>query len=305
MKIVVSTILFLCNWLFVYGQKETDYYFYFEQILKANEEISNRNYSESLKFYLNTFKNYNFVFACDAYNACQIASLINRKEEIDSLIYLCGKSGISKSRLFKNRYIFREYQSDTIKYNSFYLSGRKEYLKRVDYSLRNEIQKRYTLEQKNKGGKNYKDICNENFNRILELCKKGRFPGEQLIGIDDELGNAVVFATLANYPNSYLILRQYLDSALKYGEARPLQIIYLYGMNQSRVSALYKKKNDVNIEYDTLNFKIYFNIGFGKRSDCIDEVNAERKKLNIFSIETENKLNGVIKQDSLDFRWGY
>lgn len=300
MRIVVLTTLLLYNCIQVFGQKGTDYTIYFKQILKAEEEISNGNYNDALKAYLIAFKNYNFVFASDAYNAFQIGLFIKSNEGVDSLFYLCSKSGISKTKLLKNKFIFKEYLSDTIKYNSLYLAGRKEYLKRIDQSLRNEMLGRYKYEQQNKSKPNYKEICYDNFKRILELAKKGRFPGKKSIGINDDLNNDFVFATLYHYPNSFKILKPFLDSALKHGEIQPLEMIYLYGMNQTRTSILYNDK-----KIDTLYFGPCYNLPFGKYSNDIDQVNEERKKVNIFSIEIQYKLEKLAKRDSLDFKFGY
>lgn len=47
---------------------------------------------------------------------------------------------------------------------------------------------RYNREQGSKGKGNYAMACEDNFNRIVQLAKAGRFPGENLIGPDDHLG---------------------------------------------------------------------------------------------------------------------
>jgi len=309
MRIFILTLMILSNCILVFGQNTINYTYYFEQILKAEDELADGNYDKALETYSKTLKQYNFVFASDAYNACQIGLFIKNNKIADSLFYLCSKSGISKKRLLTNHLILRKYLSDTIKYNSLLVAGKKAYFKRIDQSLRNEMLSQFNQEQnaKDKGTINdFREVCSSNFDRILSLAKKGRFPGEKLIGVNDDLNNNFVFSTLCNYPNSYKLIIQYLDTAMKYGEVQPIQIIVLYCFNQSRINILYSNKNNnkYHVQYDSLNFKTCYNISFGKRSNDIDSVNIERKKANIFSVETQEKLLKLAKQDTLDFKFG-
>jgi hypothetical protein len=299
MKILVI-LLFVLFHVFSASSQTEDYYSYFDQIVKIEESTSNETFEQSIEMYEDLFKKYEFVFARDAFNACQIASLIKSKK-FDSFFFTCAKSGVGKNTFLNNALIFEFYKTNFSRYDSLILKGYSNYLSRIDTNLRKEFRLRYQDEQESKGHSNYRSICFDNFNRILELAEQGNFPSESVIGVNENLENGFVFATLKHYPYSYSKLKDYLWTSVRTGGTQPLSVLYVYGFNQRRVSVLYSQA----IPVDTLNYKICYNLPFGLVSGNIEQVDIARKQKQVLSIETQERLENVAKKYNIDYRFGY
>lgn len=297
MKKYFLLILFQSFFILSIGQVKQNYLLYFEKIREIEYQSSKENFIEALELYSELFKSYRFVFARDAYNACQIAAL-KKNKNFKYFLFFCAKAGIGKEVLLKNMLIKKQYNLDSTKYESIFIIGRKEYLSLMNLPLRKEFKYRYELEQNNKSKPDFKEICKANFNRILSLAKKDSFPGEQLIGVNDDCTNSYVITTLLHYPDSYKILSSYLWEAVKSGETQPYPVIYVYSFNQTRVCNRY-------FPIDSVNFKTCYNFSFGKISHNIDEVNKQRNLKNILSIEAEQSLISVAKKYHLNYKFGY
>ena len=278
-----------------------DYNLYFDGILKAEEQIAQKNLANALKLYAGAFKPHSFVFPRDAFNACQVAVLTKNCALIDTMLFRCALSGVPEKVINGNSLITGAYSSDTERFRQLYTAGEQIYLARINKSLRREFQQRYRLEQENKGTATHKDICADNFQRILELAKSNQFPGEQLIGVNDNLENARVSATLKHSPYSYTALLPYLPDALRKGEIQPLWLMYIYGFSQSRTSVLYTNRTPV----DTVNFKDHYNLAFGIKSTDTIAVNKARKKAGLHSMEMQQKILDQATIYGIDFRMGY
>ena len=288
---------FLC--LFTFGQKDKDYSLYHYIILKIEECNSRGSFDSSIAMYSDIFNKYDRVLARDAYNACQIAALQNNKHFSD-FFFFCAKSGITKTKLLSNRLIKSKFTTDSVKLNTLFSKGSKDYFKRIDTTLRQEMIQRSDNEQKNKGKEKYFEICKDNFNRILDLSKQDKFPGENIIGNSDEV-ESLIFPTLCHYPYSFRIMEPFLIDALNTGKVTPLSLIYLYGFNQTRKSILYT--NDIPV--DTINFKIAYNMPYGMQSTDFTEVNKQRTIKKIFSMSIQNNLRGLNSKHGLDYKIGY
>jgi len=273
---------------------------YPEHILLAEEAIASEDFEDALNQYHDILAAGNQILAKDAFHACQLAAILDAPDF--SMYYLnCAKAGIPKKLLSGNLHIWPRMEKDTTAFSAIYLEGINLYQSRIDTALRKEFIARYNREQSSKGQSNYAMVCEDNFNRIFQLAKAGRFPSENLIGPDDHLGMEFVLPTLLHYPYSYTYLKKYLLEALDQGHVSPFQVCYLYGFNQTRTSVLYTRE----IPVDKANFKACYNIAFGLQSSDIAEVNARRKLRYLPSVETEKKLKAVASKYLIDFREGY
>lgn len=283
----------------VYGQKKQDYAWYHDRILEIEELNAREQFDSSLTLYYNVFSQYNRVLVRDAYNACQLAALQNAKQ-FPQFFYTCARSGISRNKLLAHPLIHSRYIADSTHLNKLYNQGIREYSRRIDLTLRNEMLQRYENEQKNKGKANYLQVCSDNFNRILELSRQGKFPGEDRIGTDDDL-QSIILPTLCHYPYSYTLLEPYFTDALKGGKVTPVSLIYLYGFNQTRTSILYTSE----IPTDTLHFNIAYNLPFGKQSDDVNEVNRQRALKKVYSLSVQKGLKMTMRKYGIDYHMGY
>lgn len=297
----ITLIVLACLGFFHAGARSVkDYSAYYDSLLVIEEAIASERFDEALEHYAALFREYPRVFARDAFNACQIAALKN-DSHFKAFVFVCARSGVDRNVLMANPQIAPAWTADTKTLDELMIKGRKEYLWRIDTNLRKEFQQRFELEQQSKGKPEYKDIVTDNFNRIAQLSREGRFPGEDLIGTDKYLENSLVFATLKHYPYSYSILRDTLWSAVGSGGAQPWGVLYLYGFNQTRTSVLYTPA----IPVDTVNYKEAYNISFGRMSQNIEEVNRNRRLRKVRSIETERKLEQVARKYRIDYKMGY
>lgn len=266
----------------------------------AEDAMANEDFDEALNQYRKLFASARHVMARDAFNACQLAA-IRSASDFDFYFLQCARAGVPEKMLHGNIHIWPHVEKDTTAFRTLYASGYNTYLARIDTTLRREFAARYKREQSSKGMSNYAMVCEDNFNRIFQLAREGRFPGENLIGPDDQLGWSFVLPTLLHYPYSYNDLRTYLLDALDQGLISAVQVCYLYGFNQTRTSVLYTRE----IPLDQAHFKACYNLPFGKQSMDIQEVDAQRKLRYLPSVETELKLKAIALKYLIDYREGY
>lgn len=216
-------------------------------------------------------------------------------------ILRCALAGVPKNTLLQSFFVRAQFIQDSATLNTKFDSLLQEYNKTINQPLRNEFMHRFTTEQEHKGKPDYKNICTDNFNRIMQLASRDTFPGEKTIGINDALENSFVSATLKHYPYSYALLKQYISNAILHGELQPLQAMYIYSFNQTRTSVLYTN----NIQTDTSNFTVCYNLPFGKQSQNVDEVNKQRKLMFISPTYVHAKMEAVMSKYRFSYNFGY
>lgn len=296
------TLALSCLTLQSATKKNSDYSIYFEGILRAEHKLANGELVAALREYNAVFRQFDFVFARDAYNALQLAVITKQQyTQRDKLLLLCANAGVPEHVLRQNALIQTAYAFDDNLFRSVLSKGTAAYMQRIDTALRAEMQLRYEMEQGSKGQSNYREICTDNFNRILELCKQGRFPGEQVIGVDDELKYGHAIPTLLHYPNAYVQLQDYLWTTLHKGQIQPLTLTYIYDFNQTRQSVLYTSQVPTEAQY----FGACYNSGFGLESTNQLEVDSARKKVWLRPQAEKYKILAVAKAQGMDFREGW
>jgi hypothetical protein len=289
--------------------QERDYTIYHKAIASAEDTLAGEHFEEALKIYKNTFHDFDFVFAKDAFVACQIAGYLKKKDEFDSLYSICAKQGISYVLLKKTKWIANQMRSDSIKYFNIHKANYQIYLSHLNLPLRKEIASRFQQEQELKGASQnrYHQIVNENFDRIQELTKQGLFPGERIIGLDFGsapgqpasldmyISNDFTYASLLHHPYSYDSLKTYLRDEIRKGITTPDEVVYLYSFEQTQTSVLYSK----NQKRDPNKYLKCYNYPFGTQSKNIAAVNANRKEAGLCRYETQ------VKKDDLVFKYGF
>jgi hypothetical protein len=275
------------------------YELYYERMLLAQKAIAEDDLDRAIGYFATAFENRERVFVRDAFNACQLAAY-RGSEFFPEMWHACARSGIAKDVLLQNRHINEAYSKDSTTLNKKYREGRKMFLAKMDPALRAEFKERYETEQKIKGKPNYREVCSDNFNRILSLAKQGRFPSEDLIGTDDDMSCYYVLATLLHYPYSYTALQPYLLQAVKDGKFPPAAVIYIYSFNQTRTSLLY-----AGVPEDKIHFKVCYNMVFGQTSEDIAEVNRQRALVWLPSLDVERKATAVMRKHRLVYKTAF
>lgn len=280
--------------------QQQDYITYHKSIMGIESLLSNDSLEMAVEEYDRLFHLYDFVFARDAYNACQLAALTS-STHMPYFYKRCIEAGISTQMLQANSRINVWIKKNSSQRKDLEKDGMMKYNSRIDHALRDEWIERFQLEQEHKLTSTYKDICTANFNRIRELAKAGKFPGEQRIGPDDQLENSFVFSTLKHYPNSYKLLEKEIEEGIRQGQIQPLSALYIYGFNQTRTSVLYTAA----VPDETNYFQVCYNLPFGKMSRDIDAVNKARASKYISSVDTMQKVEQVMQQYGLVYKEGW
>ena len=299
-KLFILLSFLVCLNFNIKAQEKKNYLKYHQMIIQIEEILADEKFEDAINQYKLLFQSYDFVFARDAFNACQIA-YFNNNHNAPSFIIKCAYAGVPKNTLLSSPYIAKVWDKSAPYYDSVYKKQWALYISRINLGLRNEFIARYKLEQANKGMPDYKEICYDNFKRILQLAQKGAFPGEQQIGVNDDLEIGFILATLKHYPYSYRILYQQIEKGIAEGNILPISALYVYGFNQTRTSIL----NTRLIPVDTTNFKPCYNIAFGKQSTDIETVNKQRKSKFVAGVEVHQKIEALNLKYQLDYKFGY
>ena len=290
----------ICCTRLLHDQAPADYTPNHETIFLIEQWIADSEFDQAIVGYESLIADYGRLLARDAFNACQLAALRNHPKT-DSFYYYCALAGVPEPLLKQNLNTSKVRMRNSAHYDALYKMGNQLYTARIDTALRKEFISRFNQEQQSKGKPEYKDIVTRNFNRIRDLAMQGKFPGEQTIGVDNNLEIGYVTATLLHYPNSYKLLYKEIASAIRRGEVQPLGAIYVYGFNQTRTSVLY----DTSVPADPEFFKACFNLPFGKFDHDTAAVDANRKAKYISSLKVHNDIERVMRQYHIDYKLGF
>jgi hypothetical protein len=301
---ISSRILFLLITLLVTSaakaQSAKDYTGYHQTMLLVEQWIAEEDFDQAIIGYKALIKDYGRLLARDAFNACQIAALL-KHPYTDSLYYHCALAGVPEALAKHNIHIAKARMQAIDHFDALYIAGNTQYLSRIDAKLRKEFIDRYNKEQQMKSDPDYKDIVTANFNRIQQLAAQGKYPGEQTIGVDNNLENTYVTATLLHYPYSYKLLEREIEAGIRRGEIQPLGALYVYGFNQTRTSVLYNQ----NVPHEDAYFNLTYNLPFGKYDSNAETVNVNRANKMVSSLKVHSDIDRVAKQYRIDYKLGY
>lgn len=293
--------------------KENNYIIYHGEFSQVEEFVSNEEFIEAESKLDTLFGNYEVKFAKDYLIAAQICILNGHKDKGLEFIRNTLKMGVKldclKSLiLFKNKITQLEWSQIENEVSQL----RKEYLKNIDLKLYQEFHKRYQEEQDAKLSERYKSTVYYNFNRIKEIIESSGFPGETLIGIDNQTlaksisdcgcGNSTTIVTLLHYdyPISE-IGEEKLISEIEKGNLHPREFATIYNFEKTKVSVLYNKSSKKYDGLPTYNF----NFPFGEIITDIDKVNSDREKIGICRYEVDKKKGEVSRKYGMRLKFGY
>lgn len=293
--------------------KEKNYVQYHRYFAEIEEFIANEKFVEAESKLDILFGNYEVKFAKDYLIAGQVCLINKHKnkglEFIKSALKMGVKLDCLKSiRLFNDKITETEWNQ----LENAVSQLRKEYLKSIDLELYQEFHNRYQEEQGSKLSERYNSIVYSNFDRIKNLIESRGFPGEAIIGIDNqdlakslsdcECGNSKTVVTLLHYdyPISE-IGEEKLISEIENGNLHPREFATIYNFELNKVSVLYKKSTK---EYESLP-KYDFNFPFGERITDIEKVNIDRNKFGICKYEVDMKNVEIGRKYGMKLKFGY
>lgn len=312
-QIIIIIVAFLLANGFSTESKKTNYINYHREFAQVEEFIANEKFIEAESKLDKLFIRYEVKFSKDYLIASQICIINGHKNKGFEFIRSALKMGVKfdclKSlTLFKNKITLSEWNQIENEVSQL----RREYLKNIDLELCQEFHKRYQEEQDAKGTERYKSTVYSNFNRIKEIIESSGFPGETLIGVDNQTlaesiadcscGNSKTIVTLLHYdyPISE-IGEDKLISEIEKGNLHPREFATIYNYEKNKVSVLY---NESSKERDSL--KLYnFNFPFGEKINDLEKVNSDREKFGICRYEVDEKKIEVSRKYGIKLKFNY
>ena len=290
-----------------------DYMEYYRLTAEAENNLYKEEFSKALELYKLCFSKYEFVHAADAHTACQIAAYLKKKQDFDNLIFREYKQGVSYQLTRANKIIGPLISGkDSVKYKQLFAKGHEIYLSKLDMPLRKEWAVRYIREQESKANKVlFMKIRDENFARVVELSKQGKFPGERIIGIpfrvpgsttQDNVYNdlyincSFAFPTLVHTKFPYSQLEKTLRKEMLNGNISNWDFIEVYGAEQAHMGTWYPSG-----PVDTVKLpKRYNSLVFSVTCKDSTRVNRDRKELNLADYITPQKWFDFRKKFNFD-----
>lgn len=167
--------------------QELDYSNYHNYINKAEKTyFLDKDVDSSLIYYDRAFKEFDFIFLKDLLNAVQIACFNNRPFE--TYILRSFDFGM-KIEYFQNYPIIESAVKDLFSKKGIkdtIRMKRKRYLERLDLNYRSWVYDMAIDDQLSKSEAGYMKKINLLLGKLASRIKRSGFPGEKIIGIDDD-----------------------------------------------------------------------------------------------------------------------
>ena len=303
---------FTFDWVFTECNAQ-NYLAYHIGFAEAEELIVNEKFSEAESILDGLFAGHEVKFVKDYLIAAQISFLNSHKNKAFDHLRHALKKGVKleciKSIHLFNKNIVKEEWEELEKASDQF---RKTYLESIDLKNHINLHKRYQKEQDAKRNEHYGSVVYSNFRNIKSLVDSTGFPGEALIGLDNQslahsiddcaCGNSKVVVTLLHYdhPISELGL-DLLVAEVKAGNLHPRELATIYIYEKSKVSKLYKNSKK---EYPALP-DYYFNLPFGNKSTDMERVNSDRLEFGICKYEVDEKKEAISRKYGMKLTFNY
>ncbi len=310
------TSLLVGLFLFFSVAKKADpvnYLDYHKGFIEVETFIANEDFKAAENRLDGLFEEFGVKFAKDLVIAAQLSVLNQHPEKAVTHLIAATQKGVKIPCLKAIGVLKKQLsEADWQKIEAQFPEARKTYLSGIEVNLAQEFHKRYREEQAMKTSPNYGAIVQSNFNKIKELLQQESFPGESLIGIDDaqyapslsdcELDNAKILPTLLHvvYPISDIGEAAFVK-AIERGELHPHEFATIYNFEKNRVSILYRTTRKTYLPLPDY----AFNFPFGKMSDDLERVNADRFKFGICPYEVSLKKEQISSKYGLRLSFGY
>lgn len=299
MKITIIIIFLFCSRL-LFSQDYADYY---ETINKAKLSLIEDSLEKAIDYYVETLEKFDFVFARDCFNALEVASESGDLEKVNYFLRRCLKQGIEFNLLeqnsiltdFKKTSAWEEILADKD-------SLRSVYTRRVNWEVRNEINEifsqdqeirdladknRFNLFKLKKLNKQFEELDRKLVLRIVEITKVHGFPGEQLIGLDEESMHPKINSRKLTTGMPIVVLIHYYSQPNKsynhllIDEVKKGNLLNEHFATISDFQYTYGKENS--------NETLCYSMMFTPKLD-VEIIDRNREKINLLSISKTNEL---------------
>lgn len=234
---------------------QINYLNYHREILKAEQLFFIHQFDSSIHYYRDIFTRYPKPFAKDCFIALQFAGLRKDTASASFFFLKAFENGVKLEDLYKAKHI-ATLLSDVSYRNhvgEIYKGGRRSYLMSINRPLRDSINRMLKRDFMAKSlAVGYRDsnfiyhfsgkdvaIFDENLQTLIKLVKNYGYPGQHLIGLeDDELDSArsrkdYLFSSIADiilfhHTCGLYFLKKDLLKAIEKGELLPREYALIY-----------------------------------------------------------------------------
>lgn len=211
--ITISILLISFFYMNTKGYTQSDDHIkYWRLYYSMEESVIDSNYTKALEYYHDLYQQYEFIYANHAFIGLQLCAINSEKQNIQKYIERCYQAGILEEVL-KNNSIIKKHIPNIEKYDINYDSLRAVYKGRINLKIREEIIRMDSLDniatdKVNKSFLNYSEwrkVSRKNAKRIFEITEAYGYPGEKLIGINQ---NQQFIDSIGDYKIGWNILNQ-------------------------------------------------------------------------------------------------
>ncbi|MBD0400681.1 hypothetical protein [Flammeovirga sp. EKP202] len=299
--------LFLSLIFSLYPYSDTaDYQNYHQQIIHIEEMIVDEQYNVALDEYVKLFDQYDYIFKRDLKIAADLSLFLKRKEQSISLISTCLSRGWELKSFQKDRLkeLLSKSEYENLRQQASQLH--QQYISNLDLNTKEAVHHLFKEDQKMalKGFLKWGDKAQEKFmdskfaphsekqmKTLKHIIISKGYPGEQLIG------NNYWGATVISHHNSmsynyvkrdtlFTDLKPYLIESLRDGQLSPYEMALMEDW-----------RNAVLRDSSTIAFG-YVN---PPTIQTLKQINKNRYKIGLRSIELRNKLVKIEKKVGLKF----
>lgn len=303
----MNTLILSFIFFFQLNVDSVDYLYFHQKTIEIEELIAEEKFNQALKAYQDLFEKYDFVFKRDLKIASDLALYLNKKREAKELIIRSLKSGwelkdFQKGNSFNDFFTKKEIKEFRGMENQL----KDEYLSGLNINLRQEVHQLFKNDQKKAlgafmkiGDKAQDKYANSKFaphsEEQLKLLKQilieDGYPGERLIG------NNYWGSTIVSHHNS--ITYEYVKKDTLFEDLKPLLLESLKRgeISPYEIALMEDWKNAVLRDSTTLAFG-YLN---PPTIETLQEVNRNREKLGLRSIDVRNKLVVIEEKTGMNF----
>lgn len=305
-KLISLTILIITfSWPPLKANETKGYVHYHQQVLKAEQLITEEKYDLALKIYEGLMQDYEFVFLKDYKIAAQLALQLGDTQKATELIKKAILVGWEWKSIRKNEFLAPLHESGDWKtLKKSYVQLHKQYLSTLNNPLRKQVKRMISRDQWKALGalftfsskaqdryaeKKFAPHSEKQLAELKAILQEYGYPGEQLIG------NNFWVSTILSHHNSisreygqkdtlYNSIKPELEKALKNGQISPFELVL--------IDEWYRTVQQQKMTYGILN---------PPSRKGLSATNDLRAAFYLRSVETRNKLIEIQEKTGMNF----
>ena len=282
-----------------------DYVHYHQQVLKAEQLITQEKFDSALKIYEELVQDYDFIFLKEYQISAQLALYLGNTPKATRLVEKGILAGWEWKSIRRNKFLGSLRNAEDWKnLKKSYSELRQQYLSSLNNPLRKQVKKLFSRDQRKAIGalltfsskaqdryaeKKFAPHSERQLAELKVILRQYGYPGEQLIG------NNYWASTILSHHNSisleygqkdtlYQTLKPELEKALRKGQVSPFEL--------ALIDEWYRNVQQQDLTYGILN---------PPAKAGLKGINNLRATVYLRSVETRNKLFEIQEKTGMIF----